>query len=494
MKFKGLFLCLSILSLFAATGCNRDDEDVLEAEGNMPYAQLTDSEKINKFIVDCTQDVYLWESLTDWTKYNNYDTYRNHADHYALFGGFLYADDRWSELTNDIDSWKSSLQAVSTTYGYTLIFVKFSNMDRYFAIVLYVCAGAPAEKAGMKRGDIIVGMNGGDITESNYTDLYYLPSISLQMGYVDGNGFSLKPGSVSMVAVGMYENPVNTFRIIEKNGHRIGYLCYTAYVDASRDELLDVFARFKAGGVTDVVLDLRYNGGGHASTARFLSSILAPVAAVKNRDVYLTQKWNDFYSRDPSSGEIVDNSEYFIDTLSVNMNLNRLHVLVSEHTASASEATIIGLKPYMDVVLVGDTTHGKYYGGYVLSVDDYYYAFYYGDSRGYNKEHYLNISNWGMYVMTYRYANRNNYPDFSGGLAPEPDMLMLPEDYFDLKPFGDETDPLLAKALERITGEKYVPVRSSAAENMPPYTVFPEMGGGNAAKKNLIHSAPQPRP
>jgi C-terminal processing protease CtpA/Prc len=475
MKTVYLFAIL----LFVAPGCSDDRDPTIEGVNDVPVSKLNDSEKINKFVVDCTQELYLWESLTDWKQYNTYDTYRSYADHRELFGKFLHEDDRWSELTDDIGGWQSSLQGISTTYGYVLAPAKFANKNTYIAIILFVYPGTPAEKAGLKRGDIIVKIGEDDITSSNYSGLYYSSRISLRLGVLDvaAGAINLKPGSVDMVAVEMYENPVNTVRVIEKSGHKIGYLCYTDYINTSERELLSVFAGFKAEGVTDVVLDLRYNGGGHASTATLISSILAPYDAVKNKAVYLTQKWNNLYDQYwKSRGR--DNNEYFIDTLSVNMDLNRLYVLTTENTASASEATIIGLKPYMDVILVGGATHGKYYGGYVLSVDDYY-----GDS---NKGHYQNVSNWGMYIMVYRYANRDNYPDFSGGLAPDQDLL-AEEDYLDLKPFGDETDPLLGKALAKITGEQFVEKRSLAS-----YTVFPDMQYRSSIKGKLIQTKPLP--
>jgi hypothetical protein len=481
MKSERYFLFLWLV-LFSSPGCVSDRvDDPLSPTG------LTDSEKLNKFVVDCTQELYLWESLTDWSKYDNYDTYHSYTDPYELFGRFVYKDDRWSELTNDINSWKNTLRGISTTYGYTLIRGMFSNADSCFAIVLYTASGSPAAAAGLKRGDIIVGINGEAITEDNYADLFYRSSISVQLGAPDEEGVIRRlSGSVRMEAVEMYENPVHTCRIIERNGHTIGYLCYTAYINTSELELQAVFESFKAAGVTGVVLDLRYNGGGHARTAQVLSSILAPAAAVKRKDVYLTQQWNDLYNQYRSSMG-TDYTEYFVDTLAVNMDLKQLYVLTSGNTASASEATVIGLKPYMDVVLVGDTTHGKYYGGYVLSVDDYY-----DSSAGYDGKYYRNISDWGMYIMVYRYANKDNYPDFSGGLAPDPDN-QVEEDYFDLKPFGDESDPLLGRALERITGEKYVRKRSSSAK-MPSYTVFPDdIKSGNPLKGMLIHTGSLPR-
>ncbi|MDR0394615.1 MAG: hypothetical protein LBH77_05605 [Tannerella sp.] len=482
MKFERFFLFL-LLVLFPLSGCVKDQNE------DLPLKEPTDSEKLNKFVVDCMQELYLWESLTDWSQYANEETYRSYTDPYQLFGKFVYKDDRWSDLTDDIDSWKNTVQGISTTYGYTLAKGKFSNTGHYFAIILYVGSESPAAIAGLKRGDIIIGINEGDITEDNYENLFYSSSIAIQLGVLnrEENTISILPGSIRMNAVEMYEDPVHTSRILEKNGHKIGYLCYTAYINTSEPKLQAVFGEFKAAGVTDVVLDLRYNNGGHARTAQVLSSILAPDAAVRRKDAYLTQQWNDLYSRYWSEiGQ--DHTEYFIDTLAVNMDLKRLYVLTSENTASASEATVIGLKPYMDVILIGTATHGKYYGGYILSSDDYY-----GGSAEYNKAYYQGIANWGMYVMAYRYANKNNYPNFSGGLTPEPGDLVA-ENLLDLKPFGDESDPLLGRALERITGEKYVQPRILSSGKKPSYRVFTnEIKSGNPIKDRPLHIAPLPR-
>jgi C-terminal processing protease CtpA/Prc len=481
MKSERFFLFL-LLVLFTLPGCVKD-----QVEDQIPLAEFTDTEKLNRFVVDAMQELYLWEDRTDWSKYTHEEVYRSYTNSYELFSQFVYKDDRWSSLTDDIDSWRSMLQGVSTTYGYTLVRGVFLNTGHYFAIVLYASPGSPAAMAGLKRGDLIVGINGKEITNSNYDQLYDSSSIAIQLGIPSEEGISLQPGLIRMNAVEMYENPVQDFRILETNGHKIGYLCYTAYIDASEAELQAVFGTFKAAGVTDVVLDLRYNGGGYARTAQVLSSILAPEAAVRGKETYLTQQWNELYNNYwRSIGR--DHTEYFVDTLAVNMDLKRLYVLTSRNTASASEATVIGLKSYLDVTLIGDTTHGKYYGGYILSTDDYYSGF-----PGYNKADYQGIANWGMYIMVYRYANKNNYPNFSGGLAPEPDDLVK-EDYLDLKPFGDVSDPLLGRALERITGEKYVQPRALAAVKRPAYRIFPdEIKSANPIKNRLIHTPPLPR-
>ena len=144
-----------------------------------------------------------------------------------------------------------------------------------------------------------------------------------------------------------------------------------------------------------------------------------------------------------------DLKEYFVDTLSVNMNLDRLYVLTSGNTASASEATIVGLKPYLDLVQIGGTTSGKYCGGILLSPEDAYGAN--------NKNYYTNFSNWGMYIMIYRFYNSTGVSSFTSGLVP---TIPVEEDGFDLKPFGDEEDPLLGSALAHMFNKTYVGTRS----------------------------------
>jgi C-terminal processing protease CtpA/Prc len=262
-----------------------------------------------------------------------------------------------------------------------------------------------------------------------------------------------------MDAVTMYEDPVVKDTVVVKGMHKIGYLCYTNYTRESEKRLQEVFTRFKAQGVTDVVLDLRYNGGGYAETSRVLSSMLAPASVVKRKDIFLTQAWNDeltaYFKK-----EREDTNEYFIDTLSVNMDLSRLYVLTLRFSASASEATMIGLKPYMNVIQIGEATHGKYYGGALLSPMVY-------DSRQKTWIVDKEIENWLMYLMVYRYADRTGDTSFSGGLIPDYDVE---EDYnYALPPLGDDRDPLFGKAIELITGES---VRTRSTQSLPhPHTI-----------------------
>ncbi|MDR2763584.1 MAG: hypothetical protein LBB90_00955 [Tannerella sp.] len=406
----------------------------------------TTTRKVNQFIAEYMKELYLWTSSVDWQEIKPADE----SDPFVFFGKLIYSADRWSMLTDDLQGVTNEFEGVSTTFGHVLIFGRFSNSDALFAIVLYVYPDTPAERAGVKRGDIFLTINGEEITEENYIDLYYAPSLVVGRGILTDQGIAFDDQAFSMKAETLYENPIIKDTVIVKGAHKIGYLCYTDYTMESENALMALFARYKSQDVTDVVLDLRYNGGGFAQTSVLLGSILAPAAVVQRKDVFLTQvrnnAWMEYLQK-----EKIDINDYFTDTLSVNMDLKRIFVLTTENTASASESTLVGLDPYMDVVRIGTATHGKYYGGGLFS-----------------DEGSKDIANWGMYLMIYRFDNRNGTTALAGagGLAPD---IEVEEDYFPLYPFGDERDPLLGTALEVITGQ---PAQTRSGKSPHPYTIL----------------------
>ncbi|MDR2469998.1 MAG: hypothetical protein LBD27_05910 [Tannerella sp.] len=451
-----LLLCSGLTLLFPS--CEKEEETTIyEPDGTVNEARL--AKKVNQFVTDYAKDYYLWTSTVNWKTVDP----AADVNSFDFFQRLVYSDDKWSMLTNDIQGLESEFEGVSTTFGYVLIFGRFSDTNALFAVVLYVYPDTPADRAGVKRGDFIISLNGEMITEENYTDLYYAPSVTIGKGVLAGNAIAPET-SVSMTAVNMYENPILKDTVIVKGANRIAYLCYADYTMESERPLQEVFSRYRATGVTDVVLDLRYNGGGYAQTSVVLSSILAPADVVKRKDIFTTLIWNDILTAYfKEMGE--DVNEYYTDTLSVNMDLKRVFILMSEHTASASESTIIGLDPYMDVVRIGTATHGKYCGGMLFS-----------------KENDKEISNWGMYLMVYRFANKNGVTSFTGGLEPD---LEVEEDYFPLFPFGDERDPLLGMALETITGQSSF--RKQIDKSLPPHSILKTKRRGTLVGKRILN-------
>ena len=401
--------------------------------------------KVNEFIYEGLRSEYLWENTINW----NAIDFKKEKDPHAFFKRLIYKDDRWTNLTDNAEAWNQSFAGISTTYGFDLRFSYIGDTEELVAIVRYVYPGTPADRAGIRRGDLLLKLNGGPITVKNYADFYDKPTIVVNKGILKDKTLTAESVGVAMTAVEMYQDPILKDTVINKDGHRVGYLCYSDYTERSTAELIKVFTRFKTAGVTDVVLDLRYNGGGYVSTARALCSILAPEAAMKKKERFLFKLWNENYmSYWKSKGRNDELYETFVDTLGINMNLNRLYILTGKGTASASELTLTGLTPYMDVVQIGDTTHGKFCGGIVLMPKHLWW-----DKAA---SYYQEIKNWGMYVMIYKFSNKRN-DEFPRGFAPK---YVVKEYLLELYPFGDERDPLLGKALELITGKQVAKARS----------------------------------
>ena len=409
-----LAICgLGLLGLL--TACEKDPTPTPKPD---PESKVT--LKVNEFIYEGLRSEYLWENTINW----NAIDFKKEKDSHAVFNRLIYKDDRWTSLTDNAEAWNQGFAGISTTYGFDLRFSYIGQTEELVAIVRYVYPGTPADRAGIRRGDLLLKLNGGPITVKNYADFYDKPTIVVNKAILKDT-------------------------VINKDGHRVGYLCYSDYTERSTAELIKVFTRFKTAGVTDVVLDLRYNGGGYVSTARSLCSILAPEAAMKKKERFLFKLWNENYMNHwKSEGRNDELYETFVDTLGINMNLNRLYILTGKGTASASELTLTGLTPYMDVVQIGDTTHGKFCGGIVLMPKHLWW-----DKAA---SYYQEIKNWGMYVMIYKFSNKRN-DEFPRGFAPK---YVVKEYLLELYPFGDERDPLLGKALELITGKQVAKARS----------------------------------
>ena len=435
MNVRLAVFSLCLVGLLAAC---KEDEPKPDPKKNVTL-------KVNEFIYEGLRSEYLWTSTINWGAID----YKKEKDSHAFFKRLIYKDDRWTSLTDNAKAWTQGFAGISTTFGFDIVFGTFSNSSDLFAIIRYIYPGTPADLVGLKRGDLLVGLNGGTITRENYRLLYGSKTIVVNKGILGDKKITRDSIGIAITPVEMYQDPILKDTVILKDGHRVGYLCYADYTERSTPELIKVMARFKTAGVNDVVLDLRYNGGGYVSTARALCSLLAPEAAVKQKERFLLKHWNDNYANYWKAKNKLDQLyENFVDTLGVNMNLSRLYILTGKGTASASELTLTGLTPFMDVVQIGDTTHGKFCGGYILQPEDLW--------KDNGLSYYKEIKNWGMYVMIYKFSNTRK-DEFPHGFAPK---YVVKEKLLDLHPFGDERDPLLGKALELITGKQVAKARS----------------------------------
>ena len=215
-------------------------------------------------------------------------------------------------------------------------------------------------------------------------------------------------------------------------------------------------------------MDLRYNGGGYVFTEEVLASMLAPEAEVKNKSVFETEIWNDEYMAYYKEKN-VDLNTYFrnefvqkhngksydINTSDANIGINKIYALVTGSSASASEAILVGLMPYLDIEIIGEQTHGKYCSGIMWSGEEWFQDIvdnYKNNKMDFAEKHpqfadwKKYIADWGIYVMINMYADKDGKnPCMPDGLTPDVEAKDLFEESYQL---GDEREAMLNVALQ----------------------------------------------
>lgn len=449
-------LTLIMLLLWA---CEDDKIDGDDEELTIPHETLV----VNEWIKDNMELYYYWNDKMP----TNID-FTKEADSKAYFDKLLYKEkDKWSFITDDYPAFKAERQGIPVTMGYSPAFYLVSS-TRIVAVVKYVYPGSPADEAGLKRGDIILSINNTELDISNYYDLYSRADYSVQLGKLENSSFNYSGQSLSMTARVTLTDPAIYNKVFDIDGHKIGYLVYVEFISGEEGKLLleldTIFNEFKAQGITDLVVDLRYNPGGDIDAAVHLASQIAPFAVMNNSELLISLQYNsglqDYLESDDEYKDML--YEKF-KVVSSNIDMDRVYFLTTSGSASASELVITGLEPYMDVIQIGDSTYGKYAGAWVLPDDN---------------------EQWAIIPVVMKYANADGYTDFADGLIPDYEME---DDVFDAVPFGDPSDPMLAKAIELATGKSFKSKRLIKSESLRFQEIIPvEM----SSKSNLILTLP----
>ena len=425
---------------------------------------------VNLFAYNVMESYYLWRDEIR----EGLDKWENWEEPIQKVADIRYKDaagkdiDRWTMLTDDFASLIGGVSGHTRTFGmdFELYYVDSSH-QRICAVVTYTYDASPAASAGLKRGDAILTVDGQEMKPDNYQAIVrdqLFGGGTVKLGLSDGR-------SATITAVDMYENPVQTVRILERpDGRKVGYLHYTSFTLDSCEDLVDVFSDFALAGIDDLVLDLRYNGGGYLVTEEVLASMLAPVSAVEAGNVLYQEVYNAKMAAENKEEPTCFKTSFLfrnqgawqaILTAGANPDLPRLYVLATDSSASASESLVCCLRPYMDVILVGEQTGGKYCAGYLMEAKDWYDA----AKKSLGESEYERalpyVDNWGIYVMYSRYADCNgvtlSMPD---GIAPDYKAEDDPLDGFAL---GDPGETMLAAALRLIEGR----TRSAEAPSGP---------------------------
>lgn len=447
MTFSRLILFVLIISL---TSCFNDSDD-------KPVGQ----NEIKNFIYKGLNAAYLYkDNIQDFkpNKSNNGD-YEDYLDGFpnpdAFFEHLIYKRetiDRFSWLTDDYIELEKYFQGESLSSGLDFRLIYFpEDSDTVIGYVRYVATGSTAEAAGVKRGDIFTAVNGIKITANNYRDLLITPN-NFTINLADYTNGNVTPNnkSISVSKTNFTEDPVYNSKTLNSDGNKIGYLMYNGFTgtDAFDKKLNASFGQFKSDGITDLVLDLRYNSGGSVRTAIWLCSM---ITGQFTGEILLKQQWNNElqaqFEKDDPQGLIYTfettmvkrktNGDVYFNEKINHLNLNRLYVLTSKNTASASELIINGLNPYINVIQIGDVTTGKYQASITLY-----------DSEDFTKRKVNPKHTYAMQPLIFKSLNKNGVTDYFDGLTPNTEIK---EEFFNLGKLGDENEPLLAEALSQIT-------------------------------------------
>jgi carboxyl-terminal processing protease len=238
--------------------------------------------------------------------------------------------------------------------------------------VAYVHANSPAASAGVLRGDTLVQIDGvalNAMMQDDFDGALY-PSDTTAHAFRFSRGGVLQPADVSLTPSNVTLTAVQPAQVLNVGGQNVGYLLFNDHTLTAEQPLIDAFTTLQNAGVTDLVLDLRYNGGGYLYIASQVAYMIAGAPA--NNAVFERTVFSSKRTGENSDTEFIDvaclpnPNNNFTCTSSASLptlNLNRVFVLASDSTCSASEAIINGLRGVgVDVRLIGSTTCGKPYG------------------------------------------------------------------------------------------------------------------------------------
>lgn len=386
----------------------------------------SEADKIKDTSISYARDIYLWydqiPSSFKARSYSDPNKIMEAIRAYSKEPGFANPVDRWSFATKKVD-WDNTSSGIAKDFGLNIFFRTDNDLR-----VRLVEPLSPAGLAGVKRGWRITKINGNtNITTGNadfIVDAVYLSStVSLTFQKPDGNSVDLNFTEASYQSKSIYGDYV-----FDLGASKVGYLVYNSFLGDSAttiDGFAATFNRFSSESVNDVIVDLRYNGGGYVSYQQALANYLVPASG--NGGLMMKQEFNDKYSQYNSSVNFSKKG---------NLNLSRLFVIVSNNTASASELLINNLKPYMNVIVVGpQRTYGKPVGYFDIPVGD-----------------------WYIFPVSTRTTNKNGEGNYFDGFA----LNHTVADGID-KDFGDPAESALASVLKYIgTGSFRIPVVDEA--------------------------------
>ena len=436
---KSLIAGLLVLLFFITLGCSDMDDNAVPS-----------SLQVKDFVWKGLNLYYLWQAdvpnladnrFANQSELNEFlTTYSTPED---LFNGLRVPNtiDKYSVIFNDYSVLEGLLSGNTLNNGMDFGLKHINTTTNVYGWVRYIIPNSDAATKNINRGDIFYAINGIPLTDDNYRTLLFSNDVTYTVNLAnyssDNNGFvTITPNgqSVSLTKTALAENPILLSTVINQGTHNIGYLMYNGFYSSYDGQLNTVFGSFQSQNVTDLVIDLRYNSGGSINTATKLASM---ITGQFTGQVFAKQQWNAkaqsyYLSNNPGSLE-----NKFMGGLN-SLQLNKVYILTSKSSASASELLINCLKPFINVVQIGDITTGKNVGSITLY-----------DSPNFGKSNVNPSHKYAMQPIVLKIVNKDNFGDYTSGISP---TTLFQEDASSLGVLGNNDEPLLNIAINQITG------------------------------------------
>ena len=433
-------LLLTFLSLLLFTGCHEDMDDVFQSSSSLD---------IKNFIWRGMNNLYLYkDQVPDLanTRFSSQEdlneflrTFDSPED--LFYNGLLAEEDEFSFLVDDYVALEKFFQGVNRETGMEYGLKRYpSNSSQVIGYVKYVLPNTSAEANGLERGDLFGTVDGIPLNDQNYSQLLSADSFTIGLATVNNGEITLTGETIFLENEEYTTNPVYLTEIIETTNGKAGYLMYTGFTGNFDDVLNETFAMFKSERITDLIVDLRYNGGGSVESANDLSSM---ITGQYTGEIFYTEQWNDEYQAYFEENEPESLENHFNDKIRTgaqinSLNLNKVYILTTFNTASASELVINGLAPYINVVQVGASTRGKFQASTTLY-----------DSQDFGRSGANPGHTYAIQPLIYKTVNASGVTDYVDGLQPD---ILIAEDFENLGVLGDPNEPLLQAALNDING------------------------------------------
>ena len=443
-KFKLIIIAILCAGITFSCFEDRDDNGVFARD-------------INDFVWKGMNFWYLYKgNIPDLSndRFSSNEEYADYLNQFSnprdLFENLIYQRgivDKYSVIVDDYIALEQLFEGCTVRSGYGINFYpKPGSSTELYGVVRIVLPGSNAESAGLTRGQLFYGVNGTQIDVNNLNSLFSPESYEINLASYDDNGtpetsddtIVQESETIALSKSAFCEDPIFTTNMLDVEGEKVAYLMYNTFNPEFINQLNGVFADFKANNAQHLVLDLRYNPGGAVTTAIVLSSL---ITGQFTGDVHTTEQWNAeiqeaFFNQNPEN--LINRFPNTLEGSPINsLFLDKVYVLTTGDSASASEMVINALNPYIDVVQIGTTTEGKYQGSITLYDSDTF------QREGANPNH-----TYAMQPLVIKYANASGFTDYADGLTPDYVLSENPQNYGIL---GDANEPMLARALQEIS-------------------------------------------